>query len=224
MRHGPHGHDVRLSRTASPRHDRHRQGARGYQPIGALLVAGRIYDAIEAGTGFFQHGHTYMGHPMATAAALAVVEKISRPEMLAQVRERGAQLREGLEARFGQHPHVGDIRGRGLFVGLELVEDRQSKAPFAPERKLAARVKAEGMARGLACYPMNGTIDGARGDHILLAPPFIVTPKRSQRSSIFSMKASRRLSRSHDRPGPCDGRSQRGAAEQGRSPGTARDD
>lgn len=149
----------------------------GYQPIGALLVAGRIYDAIEAGTGFFQHGHTYIGHPMATAAALAVVEKISRPEMLAQVRERGAQLREGLEARFGQHPHVGDIRGRGLFVGLELVEDRQSKAPFAPERKLAARVKAEGMARGLACYPMNGTIDGARGDHILLAPPFIVTPE-----------------------------------------------
>src|SRR5690554_1772933 len=148
----------------------------GYQPIGALMVAGRIYDAIEAGSGFFQHGHTYIGHPLATAAGLAVVDKISRPEMLAQVRERGAQLMDGLQARFGQHPHVGDIRGRGLLVGLELVEDRQTKEPFPSERKLAARVKAAAMANGLMCYPMGGTVDGATGDHILLAPPFIVTP------------------------------------------------
>lgn len=147
----------------------------GYQPIGALLVAGRIHDAIEAGTGFFQHGHTYNGHPIATAAALAVVEKVSRPEMLAQVRERGAQLMDGLQARFGQHPHIGDIRGRGLFVGLELVEDRKTKVPFGPEHRLAARIKAAAMDRGLVCYPMSGTVDGERGDHILLAPPFIVS-------------------------------------------------
>lgn len=150
----------------------------GYQPIGALLVSGKIYDAIEAGTGFFQHGHTYIGHPIATATALAVLDKISRPEMLAQVRERGDQLKSGLQARFGQHPHVGEIRGRGLFVGLELVEDRQTKRPFAPEKKLAARIKSVAMVRGLACYPMSGTVDGSEGDHILLAPPFIVTPEQ----------------------------------------------
>lgn len=147
----------------------------GYQPIGALLVAGRIYDAIEAGSGFFQHGHTYMGHPVAAAAALAVVEKIARPEMLARIRERGARLMDGLHARFGQHPHIGDIRGRGLLVGLELVECRQTKAPFAPEARLAARIKAAAMANGLMCYPMGGTVDGETGDHILLAPPFIIT-------------------------------------------------
>lgn len=149
----------------------------GYQPIGALLVAGKIYDAIEAGSGFFQHGHTYVGHPVATAAALAVVEKVSRPEMLAQVRERGQQLMDGLRERFSQHAHVGDIRGRGLLIGLELVQDRESKAPFPPGKKLAARIKAAAMARGLAIYPMSGTIDGAHGDHILLAPTFIVTPE-----------------------------------------------
>jgi adenosylmethionine-8-amino-7-oxononanoate aminotransferase len=151
----------------------------GYQPIGALLVAGRIYDAIAAGSGFFQHGHTYMGHPMATAAGLAVLEKIARPEMLAHVRDIGASLMARLQDRFGQHPHVGDIRGRGLFIGLELVADRQSKEPFGPERKLAARIKSAAMAEGLICYPMSGTVDGERGDHILLAPPFIVTEEET---------------------------------------------
>lgn len=149
----------------------------GYQPIGALLVADQIYDAIAAGSGFFQHGHTYIGHPMATAAALAVLDKISRPDMLAHVRAMGDVLMDRLTARFGQHPHVGDIRGRGLFVGLELVEDRQSKAPFAPSARIAGRIKAASMTNGLMCYPMGGTLDGETGDHILLAPPFIVTPE-----------------------------------------------
>lgn len=149
----------------------------GYQPIGALLVADQIYDAIAAGSGFFQHGHTYIGHPMATAAALAVLDKISRPDMLAHVRAMGDVLMDRLTARFGQHPHVGDIRGRGLFVGLELVEDRQSKAPFAPSARIAGRIKAASMTNGLMYYPMGGTLDGETGDHILLAPPFIVTPE-----------------------------------------------
>ncbi|WP_333830382.1 aspartate aminotransferase family protein [Pararhodobacter sp.] len=147
----------------------------GYQPIGALLVSKQIYDAVDAGSGFFQHGHTYMGHAMAAAGAGAVLRVIHERGLLAQVRARGDQLQDALQAEFGQHPHIGDIRGRGLFRGLELVAERDSKAAFDPARKLHARVKAAAMEEGLICYPMGGTIDGARGDHILLAPPFIVS-------------------------------------------------
>ncbi|MDX5362405.1 MAG: aspartate aminotransferase family protein [Alphaproteobacteria bacterium] len=146
----------------------------GYQPIGAMLASQRIYDAIASGSGFFQHGHTYLGHPAACAAGLAVFDKISDPAMLARVREMGGKLDAALRDRFGQHPNVGDIRGRGLFLGLELVEDRETKAPFDPAHGLAARIKKAAMARGLMCYPMSGTLDGRRGDHVLLAPPFII--------------------------------------------------
>ncbi|MFQ5776141.1 MAG: aspartate aminotransferase family protein [Kiloniellaceae bacterium] len=146
----------------------------GYQPIGAVLVAGRIYEAVAAGSGFFQHGFTYIGHATACAAALAVQRTIEHDGLLDNVRRQGARLRERLEDRFGDHPHVGDIRGRGLFVGLELVADRTSLEPFDPALRLHDRVKAQAMERGLICYPAGGTIDGKRGDHVLLAPPFIV--------------------------------------------------
>lgn len=146
----------------------------GYQPIGALLVAGRIYDAIAAGSGFFQHGHTYMGHAMAATAANAVLDAIESRGLLARVRAQGDRLDAALRAELGQHPHVGDIRGRGLFRGIELVADRDSKEPFDPARKLHARIKAEALEDGLICYPMGGTIDGQRGDHVLLAPPYII--------------------------------------------------
>ena len=146
----------------------------GYQPIGAVLLHRRIFAAIAEGSGFFQHGHTYMGHPMAAAAGLAVQQAIRRDGLLANVVAMGERLRERLEARLGQHPHVGDLRGRGLFRGVELVADRATKAPFAPELKLHARIKREAMARGLMVYPMGGTVDGRIGDHVLLAPPFIV--------------------------------------------------
>jgi len=148
----------------------------GYQPIGAVLLTGRIFAAFANGSGFFQHGHTYMGHPMAAAAGLAVQETIERDDLLANVRAMGGVLRSALEARFGRHPNVGDIRGRGLFQGLEFVEDRATKAPFDPRKKVHARLKREAMARGLMVYPMGGTLDGRRGDHVLIAPPFIVTP------------------------------------------------
>ena len=148
----------------------------GYQPIGATLLSEKIYQAFAQGSGFFQHGHTYMGHPMAAAAGLAVQKIIKQDNLLANVQAMGVELRQQLQAAFGQHAHVGDIRGRGLFQAIELVEDRQTKAPFDPARKLHARIKSEAMARGLMVYPMGGTIDGVRGDHVLLAPPFIVTP------------------------------------------------
>jgi adenosylmethionine-8-amino-7-oxononanoate aminotransferase len=146
----------------------------GYAPIGALLMQERIFNAVADGSGAFQHGHTYMGHPLACAAALAVQRVIHRDGLLANVREQGGQLARRLKERFGNHPFVGDVRGRGLFQAVELVADRGAKAPFAPEHKLHARVKAEAMARGLMVYPMGGTVDGVRGDHVLLAPPFII--------------------------------------------------
>ncbi len=146
----------------------------GYQPIGALLVSGQIYEAVANGSGFFQHGHTYMGHPMAAAAANAVVNAILDRGLLARVKTQGARLQAALEAEFGQHPHIGDIRGRGLFRGVELVESRETKAPFAPARGINKKVKALAFEAGLICYPMGGTIDGQRGDHVLLAPPFII--------------------------------------------------
>ena len=149
----------------------------GYQPIGAVLATDTIFEAFRAGTGFFQHGHTYMGHAIACAAALAVQRAIEEDELLANVGRMGSDLRDALEARFGNHHYVGDIRGRGLFLGLELVADRSTKEPFDPALRLHARVKSAAMARGLMCYPMGGTIDGRRGDHILLAPPFIIEPK-----------------------------------------------
>ncbi|CUX80056.1 MAG: Adenosylmethionine-8-amino-7-oxononanoate aminotransferase [Roseibaca calidilacus] len=147
----------------------------GFQPIGATLLSRKIFDAFADGSGFFQHGHTYMGHPMAAAAGLAVQQVIARDNLLANVQAMGATLNAQLQATFGQHAHVGDIRGRGLFQAVELVADRDSKAPFDPARKLHAKIKSEAMARGLMVYPMGGTIDGVRGDHVLLAPPFIVT-------------------------------------------------
>jgi adenosylmethionine-8-amino-7-oxononanoate aminotransferase len=147
----------------------------GYQPIGAVLLSAKIFEAFSKGSGFFQHGHTYMGHPMAAAAGLAVQQVIRRDKLLGNVVAMGDHLQRRLEERFANHHHVGDIRGRGLFRAVEMVADRGSKQPFAPEMKLNAMIKREAMARGLMVYPMGGTIDGVRGDHVLLAPPFIVT-------------------------------------------------
>ncbi|RWA94523.1 aspartate aminotransferase family protein [Mesorhizobium sp.] len=145
----------------------------GYQPIGAVLLSRKIFDAFANGSGLFQHGHTYICHPMACAAALAVQDVIARDRLLDNVKAMGAHLARRLGERFGNHPHIGDIRGRGLFMGVELVEDPSTKQPFDPKRKLHARIKKAAMANGLLVYPMGGTIDGANGDHVLLAPPFI---------------------------------------------------
>jgi adenosylmethionine-8-amino-7-oxononanoate aminotransferase len=147
----------------------------GYQPIGALLASDKIIEPLQKGSGLFQHGHTYIGHPTACAAALAVQQVIQRDQLMPQVRSRGEYLRSRLRERLGSHPNVGDIRGRGLFVGVELVKDKVSKKPFDPDLKLHAKIKSETMSNGLMVYPMGGTIDGYLGDHILIAPPFIVT-------------------------------------------------
>jgi len=145
----------------------------GYAPIGAVLASGAIVDTIGKGSGLFQHGHTYIGHPLACAAALAVQRVIKRDNLLANVRAQGAHLADRLAQRFGNHANIGEVRGRGLFQAVEIVADRGSKEPFDAALKLHARIKREAMTRGLMVYPMGGTIDGTRGDHVLLAPPFI---------------------------------------------------
>jgi len=147
----------------------------GYQPIGAMLASGKIIDTIRAGSGAFQHGHTYLAHPLACAAALAVQDVIREDGLLDQVKERGRQLEQRLTERFGNHRHVGDIRGRGLFWAIELVADRASRTSFDPAFKLNQKIKAEAFANGLGCYPGGGTVDGVRGDHVLLAPPYIAS-------------------------------------------------
>jgi adenosylmethionine-8-amino-7-oxononanoate aminotransferase len=147
----------------------------GYQPIGAMLASTGIIDAIRAGSGAFQHGHTYLAHPLACAAALEVQRIISEERLLDNVKALGGQLERRLTERFGNHRHIGDIRGRGLFWAIELVADRGSREPFDPGLKLNQKIKAAAFEGGLACYPTGGTADGRRGDHVMLAPPYIAT-------------------------------------------------
>ena len=148
----------------------------GYQPIGGILIGKRIIDALRAGSGSFRHGHTYQAHPVACAAALAVQKVIRDDDLLPNIRAMGERLMAGLTDRLGNHRHVGDIRGRGLFQAIELVADRASKQEFDPALKMNERVKQAAFDHGLAIYPMGGTIDGKRGDHICIAPPYIATP------------------------------------------------
>jgi adenosylmethionine-8-amino-7-oxononanoate aminotransferase len=149
----------------------------GYLPIGATMASERVVRPLEQGTGALANGHTYMSHAVACAGALAVLECIERDHLLDHVRAQGARLRAALDERFGDRPHVGDIRGRGLFLALELVEDRSSRRPFPRQRKLAESIRTAAMARGLICYPSSGTADGENGDHVLLAPPYIVNDR-----------------------------------------------
>lgn len=161
----------------------------GYQPIGAVLAQKHIVDAMSAGSGFFQHGHTYLGHPVACAAALAVQQVIERDGLLAKVRSDGQVFGQMLHAALAAHPHVGDIRGRGFFWGIELVADRVSKKPFAPTDKVHVRLKKKAMDLGLLCYPFGGTVDGLQGDHVLLAPPYIASLDELQQITALLTQA-----------------------------------
>ena len=147
----------------------------GYQPIGAMLCQDYIHDAIEHGSGFFQHGHTYLGHPIAAAAANAVLDRLVVDGLVDDVAQKGEYLKLQLKAKLGQHPHIGNIRGRGLFIGIEFVASQDDKTPFDPVLNVANNLKKNAFRSGLACYPAQGTIDGRTGDHVLLAPPFIIT-------------------------------------------------
>lgn len=144
----------------------------GMQSIGCVLASHGVVEAYRLGSGAFTHGHTYMGHPVACAAALSVQQVLREEGLLDRVQDQGPKLEAMLYERFGNHAHVGDIRGRGYFWSLEFVADRASKAVFDPKEKRYARLGQEALARGLICYPMGGTIDGVQGDHVSLAPPY----------------------------------------------------
>ena len=150
----------------------------GYQPIGAVLVSDKVIEPLRRGSGLFQHGHTYICHPTAAAAALAVQQVIERDNLLSQVQQQGNYLLQKLEKELAGLEFVGNTRGRGLFAGVELVRDKHTKAAFDPALKLHASIKRACLEKGLMVYPMGGTIDGQQGDHILIAPPFIVTEQQ----------------------------------------------
>ncbi len=168
--------------------------AAGYQPAGALLCRSEIVDTIRNNSGFFQHGHTFMGHATAVAASLATLQAIKKEKLLENVVKRGKQIRAGLRDALGNHPNVGDIRGRGLFIGVEFVADRETKKPFDPALKTHNKVQQAAMDNGLLCYGMGGTIDGRRGDHVLIAPPYNLN--ESQQEEVvekFSASATQSL-------------------------------
>lgn len=148
----------------------------GYQPIAAALVSGRIIEGLKSGSGTFVHGHTYEAHPVACAAGLEVQRIIQEEDLLSNVRAMGALLERRLRERLGQHEHVGDIRGRGLFFALEFLEDRACKRPFDPSWQLHERVRKQALKAGISIYPGMGTIDGKHGDHVIVAPPYISQP------------------------------------------------
>ncbi len=154
--------------------------AAGYQPVGALLCRDEITDTIRAGSGFFQHGHTFMGHATAVAASLATITAIEDEDLLANVRARGRSLQQALQDRLVDHPHVGDVRGRGLFIGIEFVADKASKEPLDPSARTHNQVQRHAMQSGLMVYGMGGTIDGRQGDHVLLAPPYIIDAQHEE--------------------------------------------
>jgi adenosylmethionine-8-amino-7-oxononanoate aminotransferase len=147
----------------------------GYQPIAAVMASEKVIAAILAGSGKLWNGHTYMSHAVATAGAMAVMQEIESRGLLSAVTNLGARLAEGLRSSLGQHPHVGNIRGRGLFWSVELVQNRETKAPFDVKGNLAGRIQNAAMQAGVICYPSQGCADGTAGDHILLAPCFTST-------------------------------------------------
>lgn len=149
--------------------------AAGYAPLGATLVAGHVREALARGSGAFRHGHSAHGHALACTAALAVQEEIARLDLIPEVKRKGALLQSLLEQRFGDHPNVSDVRGRGLMRAIELVEDREKGTPFAPPRSVAARVREAAFSAGLLCYPSPGLPDSTSADHVLLMPPFIAS-------------------------------------------------
>ena len=152
--------------------------ASGYAPLGAVLVSSRVADAFAKGSGAFQHGFTYQAHPVATAAGNAVFDYLETHKLFERVQPAGENLKSVL-APLLQHPHVGDIRGLGLLLGIEFVKDKSTRAPFPKSENMAEKVRQAALARNVLTYPTQGCVDGINGDHILLAPPFIITPQES---------------------------------------------
>jgi adenosylmethionine-8-amino-7-oxononanoate aminotransferase len=153
--------------------------ASGYAPLGAVLVSRKVVEAFERGTGTFQHGFTYQAHPVATAAGNAVLDFIESQKLFERVQLTAQQLRSHLK-QLESHPHVGEIRGLGLLFGIEFVKDKSTREPFPREENVAEKIRQAALAENVLTYPSQGCVDGIRGDHVLLAPPFVLTPAESE--------------------------------------------
>jgi adenosylmethionine-8-amino-7-oxononanoate aminotransferase len=152
--------------------------ASGYAPLGAVLVSARIVEAFERGSGIFQHGFTYQAHPVCTAASNAVLDYLEAHKLFERVASISTTLRGDLEP-LRSHPNIGEIRGMGLLMGIEFVRDKSSREPFPPSQNIAERIRQAAVEENVLTYPTQGCVDGLRGDHILLAPPFILNAKES---------------------------------------------
>src|SRR5882757_476297 len=153
--------------------------ASGYAPLGAVLVAPRIVDALEKGTAAFMHGFTYQSHPVSTAAGNAVFDYLETQKLFERVSPAGDTLRKALSA-LESHSHVGQVRGLGLLQAVEFVKDKSTYEPFPKESAIAEKIRQAALEKNVLTYPAQGTVDGSRGDHVLLAPPFIITPQECQ--------------------------------------------
>jgi adenosylmethionine-8-amino-7-oxononanoate aminotransferase len=148
--------------------------ASGYTPLGAVVASGRVVDAFQQGSGSFVHGFTYNPHPVAAASANAVLDYIERHDLFARVEAVGKELRSALD-QLRRFSIVGDVRGMGLLHGIEFVREQKTQQTFPPEAHMAARVQIDAFDAGVMTYPIQGCVDGTRGDHLLIAPPYTIT-------------------------------------------------
>jgi len=153
--------------------------ASGYAPLGAVLVAPHVVEAFEKGTAAFMHGFTYQSHPVSTAAGNAVLDYLETHKLFDRVAPAGACLRKALSS-LESHPHVGQVRGLGLLQAVEFVKDKATREPFPKEAGIAEKIRQAALEKDVLTYPSQGTVDGTRGDHVLLAPPFIIPPQECQ--------------------------------------------
>lgn len=148
--------------------------ASGYAPLGAVLVSARVVEALERGSGAFVHGFTYQAHPVATAAGNAVLDHLESHRLFDRVTAAGRELRDAISP-LQSHPNVGDVRGLGLLLGIEFVKNKTTREPFAKELNIAEKIQHACLEENVLTYPTQGCVDGLRGDHILLAPPFTIS-------------------------------------------------
>jgi len=152
--------------------------ASGYAPLGAVLVSARVVEAFERGSGAFMHGFTYQAHPVSTAAGNAVFDYLESQKLFDRLIPAGKNLRDALTS-IQSHRHVGDVRGLGLLLGVEFVKDKATREPFPKSDNIAEKIRQACLEENVLTYPTQGCVDGLRGDHILLAPPFTISPEES---------------------------------------------
>jgi adenosylmethionine-8-amino-7-oxononanoate aminotransferase len=170
--------------------------ASGYAPLGAVIVAGHVAETISRASGAFLHGFTYSAHPVATAAGNAVLDYAQRQRLFERVEPLGRELRSSLET-LKKYSVVGDIRGKGLLLAIEIVRDAKTRESFPADAHVAERIAADAFDAGVLTYPMKGCVDGTRGDHILIAPPYAITSAMIQMLTSAIDRALEDLEKTH---------------------------